>query len=180
MRRPRGKKPSPAMIVAMVALVFAVVGTSVAGVATISVLNKKEKKQTRNIAKDEIKKAAPGLSVASAGNAASASNASTLGGLTPAQLQQPIAYGDFESNALVPGSSKNVNSVRDDGTGIYCIDVSITPKVAVATADPGDFRYANASAVPSGCNPGEDISVYVKAEGAGLTDSDFNFVAFGP
>jgi hypothetical protein len=177
MGRLRGKKPSPAMTVAIVALVFAVAGTSVAGVATISVLNKKEKKQTRNIAKDEIKKAAPGLSVA---NATNAGNANTLGGLSAAQLQQPIAYGDFENNALVAGSAKNVNSVRDTGgAGTYCIDVSITPVVAVASADPGDFRYANASAVPSGCNPGEDISVFTKVEGGALTDSDFNFVAFG-
>ena len=64
-----GRKPSPAMLVAIVALVFALVGTSVAGVATISVLSKKEKKQTRNIARNEIKKAAPGLSVARAANA---------------------------------------------------------------------------------------------------------------
>ena len=69
MRRPLGRKPSPALAISIVALVFALAGTSIAGVATISVLNKKEKKQTRNIARDEIKKAAPGLSVANATNA---------------------------------------------------------------------------------------------------------------
>lgn len=68
------RRPSPAMVVSIMALVFAVAGTAVAGVASISVLNKKEKKQTRNIAKDEIKKAAPGLSVANATNAQNASN----------------------------------------------------------------------------------------------------------
>ena len=60
------KRPSPSMAVAIVALVFAVVGTAVASVATISVLTKKEKQQTRNIAKQEISNAAPGLSVANA------------------------------------------------------------------------------------------------------------------
>jgi hypothetical protein len=85
-----------------------------------------------------------------------------------------------ESNLLVAGSTKNVNSVRKDADGIYCIDVSITPVVALASADPGDFRYANASAVPSGCNPGEDISVHTRTiVGNTATDSDFNFVAFG-
>lgn len=66
MMRIRGRKPSPAMVVAIVALVFAIGGTSVASVATISALSKKEKKQTRSIAKNEINKAAPGLSVAKA------------------------------------------------------------------------------------------------------------------
>ena len=75
MRRVRGRKPSPAMIVAIIAVVFAVAGTSVAGVAAISTLSKQEKKQTRNIAKGEINKAAPSLSVANALNASSAANA---------------------------------------------------------------------------------------------------------
>jgi hypothetical protein len=177
MERLRSKKPSPAMIVAIVALVFAVAGTSVAGVATISVLSKKEKKQTSRIAKNEINKAAPGLSVA---NAATAGNANTLGGLTAAQLQQPIAFGDWESGALVAGSTKNVNSVRDAGSGSYCIDVSITPKVAVANADPGDSRFASATAAPSGCMAGEDIQVFTAtSDSYSLLDSDFNFVAFG-
>jgi hypothetical protein len=66
MRRIKGRAPSPAIVISIVALVFAVAGTAVAGVAAVSVLSKKEKKQTRNIAGDQIKKAAPGLSVANA------------------------------------------------------------------------------------------------------------------
>ena len=62
----RERKLSPSMLVATTALVFSLTGAGVASVATISALNKKEKKQTRNIAGDEIKKAAPGLSVANA------------------------------------------------------------------------------------------------------------------
>jgi hypothetical protein len=54
------------MAVAIVALVFAVAGTSLAGVATISKLSKKEKTQTRNIANTEINKAAPNLDVKTA------------------------------------------------------------------------------------------------------------------
>ncbi len=95
MGRLSGKKPSPAMVTSIVALVFAVAGTSVAGVATISVLNKKEKKQTSKIAKKEIKKAAPGLSVA---------NADKLDGKDASQLQTTSAYaertsGDFPLTA---------------------------------------------------------------------------------
>jgi hypothetical protein len=67
MERLRGRKPSPAMVVSIIALVFALAGSAVAGVATVSKLSKKEKKQTRNIADSEINKLAPGLSVKSAG-----------------------------------------------------------------------------------------------------------------
>ena len=69
MERLRGRKPSPAMVVSIIALVFALAGSATAGVATISALSKKEKKQTRNIADGEINKLAPGLSVKSAGAA---------------------------------------------------------------------------------------------------------------
>jgi len=67
METPRGRKPSPAMVISIIALVFALAGSAAAGVATISVLTKKEKKQTRNIADSEVNKLAPGLSVKSAG-----------------------------------------------------------------------------------------------------------------
>ena len=55
------------MVVSIIALVFALAGSAAAGVATISNLSKKEKKQTRNIADSEVNKLAPGLSVKSAG-----------------------------------------------------------------------------------------------------------------
>jgi hypothetical protein len=70
-----GARPSPAIIVAIVALVAAVAGTAVAGPdATTSVSKKKTKqiakkqvnKLAPGIANDEITKRAPGLSVASA------------------------------------------------------------------------------------------------------------------
>jgi len=81
MERFRGKRPSPAMVVSLIALVFALAGSAAAGVATISALTKKEKAQTRNIADTEINKLAAGLSVRSAGTAGSAGNSDTLGGI---------------------------------------------------------------------------------------------------
>jgi hypothetical protein len=67
-----GKRPSPATLLSIIAIVLAVTGTAAAGVATISSLDKQEKKQTRKIAQSEIAKAAPGLSVASATKAGTA------------------------------------------------------------------------------------------------------------
>jgi hypothetical protein len=72
------------MVIALLALVVAVVGTAVAGpLATNSVLNKKEKKQTRRIARNIVNSLASGLSVASsqtAANATSAGNADKVDG----------------------------------------------------------------------------------------------------
>jgi hypothetical protein len=74
------------MVVAVIALLFAVVGTSV---AAISSLTKKQKSQTRKIAQSEISKAAPGLSVANAVRAQQADSvkAGTVG---PAELSGSI------------------------------------------------------------------------------------------
>jgi hypothetical protein len=92
----RIKRANPAIVIAIVALCVAVVGTAAAGpIAEIS-LTKHEKKQTRKIAATlarkiaarvsnrRITKRAPKLSVASANSAAAAataSNATSLGGV---------------------------------------------------------------------------------------------------
>jgi hypothetical protein len=115
MGRIRGKKPSPAMIVSVVALVFAVAGTSVAGVATISVLTKKEKKQTRNIAKDEINKAAPGLSVARA------ANADALGGKPASAYQEKPRWASVNSNGTILAQSGGI-TVSNPSAGLYFVD----------------------------------------------------------
>ena len=76
-------RPSPAMLVAVTALVAALVGTAVAGVATQSKLDGKERKQVAKIARKQadkrIAKLAPGLSVAVANSANSAKTATQLG-----------------------------------------------------------------------------------------------------
>jgi hypothetical protein len=70
MSRVARMKPRPPVLVALLALVVAVAGTAVAGpLAGKSVLSKKEKKQTRNIATNIVNQSAPGLSVAKAANA---------------------------------------------------------------------------------------------------------------
>jgi hypothetical protein len=66
MHKPRVRRPSAAMIVAVIALVFAVTGTAMA----VSGLNHKQKKQVKKI----ITKKVPGLTVASAATAGKANN----------------------------------------------------------------------------------------------------------
>ena len=62
------RTPSPAMVVAVVALSLALVGSAVAGTSTLS--KGVSKSKVKKIAKKQIKKAAPGLSVAHADTSA--------------------------------------------------------------------------------------------------------------
>ena len=70
----RLKRPSPALVISVLALVAALV------VPAYAALNKKDKKTVKNIANTEITKRAPGLAVASANNANTAGNANTVDG----------------------------------------------------------------------------------------------------
>jgi len=63
----KGRRPSPALLVAVVALVAALGGGAVAGVAVTS-LNKKDKKQVRKIAKKLDKKAIKSIPAGPKGN----------------------------------------------------------------------------------------------------------------
>jgi hypothetical protein len=71
MKKLRLSRPSPAMIVAVIALIFAMGGTALAVVG----LNGKQKRQVKSIANQQINAKAPHLSVASAKNADHATDA---------------------------------------------------------------------------------------------------------
>jgi hypothetical protein len=109
----KGRRPSPSMLLAGAALVVALAGTAIAGpLATNSLLSKREKKQTKKIARKQIKALAPGLSVASA---QTANNSSALGGVSLADLnpavevQQPTCnpVADFGTDCLGPTLTTN-------------------------------------------------------------------------
>ena len=61
MSRIKHRRPSPAILVAVIALVAALGGSAVAEVATTSKLDKKEKKQTKKIAKKQANKVVDGV-----------------------------------------------------------------------------------------------------------------------
>src|SRR5215208_3490756 len=78
MTRSKGRRPSPAMIVAATALIVALAGTAMAAPTAIkSILNKQEKKQVKSIAKNQVNKLAPDLSVKHAKTATTANTANT-------------------------------------------------------------------------------------------------------
>jgi hypothetical protein len=104
------------MIVASAALIIALAGTAMAAPTAIkSILNKKEKKQTKAIADSRIKAAAPGLSVASAKKADLATNADAVGGQSLAN----IAIGRSDPTT---GAQCDPNS----STFVTCSDVDVT------------------------------------------------------
>lgn len=65
------KRPSPAMVVAVIALSLGLVGSAVAGTGVL------KKAQVKTVANKQITKRAPGLAVASAKNAVNATSANT-------------------------------------------------------------------------------------------------------
>jgi hypothetical protein len=92
----KGARPSPAMMVALVALALALGGTAVADGITAK-LDRAEKTQVKKIAKKQANKRitarAPGLAVASARTAASADSLNGLRVL-PIKHQGPAGSGD--------------------------------------------------------------------------------------
>lgn len=101
----RGRRPSPALVISVIALVVSLTGTGIAQDAVTAVLNKQEKKQTRNIAKKEINKQAIGLTV---GNAAKLAGREIMFARVNADGGLRYSSGGFSTTTL--------------GTGIYQVD----------------------------------------------------------
>jgi hypothetical protein len=132
-------RPSPAFVVAVIALTAAFLGTAIAGPdATTSVSKKKTKKIAKtqvnklapDIANREITARAPGLSVANAQSATNAENA---------VVGAPRAYAGIAANGTVlPGyPAKGIANaqVTNPDTGAYCFDLPFAPVTAAANAE---------------------------------------------
>jgi hypothetical protein len=166
----RGKRPSPAMVVAVLALSLAVVGTAAAGVATISAFSHKEKRQVKKIANKQIRKKASGLSVQQA------ESADSLRGL---------AYARINGNGTLTAQSKGISqaNVTKDGPGDYCISgLSPAPKGVTATLDWGaPFGaqiYARLPADLAGHCQGKQVAVTTYDSANTATDMPIYVVVF--
>lgn len=171
MRKLKGRRPSPALLVAVVALVAALAGTAVGGVAVTS-LSKGDKKRVKTIAakqaKKQIKRRAPSLSVASAGTAVSAGSA------------PPFAYAKIDGatadvDAAFPSRNIASSQVSKAGSGLYCLNLSFTPATATAIPTGGDdAAMIGLAPQTSGCPAGTDVLVRLWDLGAGaLQDESF-------
>jgi hypothetical protein len=125
MRRLKGRRPSPAMTVAGAALIIALAGTAMAAPTAIkSILNKQEKKQVKNIAKNQVNKLAPGLSVARANAAGRADTAARADAATNADA----LGGQALANIVVARSDPTTGGVCDPNTTAFanCASVDVT------------------------------------------------------
>jgi hypothetical protein len=173
MRKLFKHRPSPAMIIAVIALIMSLGGSAYA-------LSKKDKKQTRNIADSEITKKAPGLAVKSAD---SAKNADALGGVAPAGYQQGGGHTYFGTKSGAAPSSGNAllnipgiaNITFDCSVSGVDSTVHITNTSGVNLGDVGQ-NQANAGATLNPFGPGiangvtVDI-VHTNSSGNGVADT---------
>jgi hypothetical protein len=146
------KAPSPAMMVAILALVLAVGGT--AGAA----LKGKDKKQVKKIADSEISKKAPGLSVANAANSANSNNSNdskALGGVPASGFVKGAGHTYFGSkNGSVSTNNNEVLSIPGVATILFdCAanGVDTTPKIrndsGVSLSDIGQTQVLASSSL---------------------------------
>jgi len=124
-------RPSPAMVVAVIALTGAFAGTAIAGpdaitsAVTKSKVKQIAKKQGKKQANKQIRKKAPGLSVANAVNAQNATNATNAtNAATAANANAPSVYAQVTEDGNVDAArSRGINSdnvTQVGGTGAYC------------------------------------------------------------
>jgi hypothetical protein len=117
MQRIRTSRPSPALIVAVLALVAVFAGSAIAGTgASTSALTKPKVKK---IARKQINKLAPGLSVANAQSATTAANGAT-------------GYGSFNPNGTVQGGALTMDNLTQStvAPSVYCEDQAFKTVIA--------------------------------------------------
>ena len=103
----RGLMPSPALVVASLALFVALGGVGYAA------LNGKDKRKVRGIADQEIAKQAASLKVSSAANAANAANATKLGGSPASDFQRFCSGGAIKGTVVVNTTGASSTSFTD-------------------------------------------------------------------
>ena len=125
-------RPSPAMIVAVLALTLALAGSAIAAPdASLTALSKAQVKRiAKKVANKQITKRAPGLSVAhaktadNATNAQNATNATNATNITGANSKNlPIAYGTATGGvtAVTGVGGTRTTSAASSGTGFRTI-----------------------------------------------------------
>jgi Tfp pilus assembly major pilin PilA len=128
MKKARKFRPSPAMIVAVVALVAAIGGTAVAG----GVLNKKKVNTI-------ISNRAPGLTVASAKKA---DNANKLGGLDPSTYTTASNYTSSTTDVPITGTLTTIGvpiQVTTEGTRRLIATAAVHATNNASTSPNGTF-----------------------------------------
>ncbi len=194
MRSTRKLRPSPALVVAVLALVAAAAGVAIANpIATSSkkskgVSAKKVRRIATSVANAQIAAQAPGLSVANAANATNASSAGHADTANTAGSANPVAFAHVASDGTVdPTRSKNIgpSNVTEDGSvaGLYCFrNLGFSFKGAQVTTDyddsAGTFGPQFGDQQPSVCTPNAQAYVLMP-NGTATDDAGFFIVFYG-
>ena len=187
MRKLFSRRPSPAMIVAIIAVILALAGTATAA------LTKKDKKKVRGIADSEITKMAPGLSVANAANASNAANAAkaadsdALGGVGPGGYVKGAGHSFFgAASGANPSNNNPLLSIPGIGNITFnCAANGIDSSVTITNTsgsflvDVGQNQDSNSADLdPLGPNITNGNSVTINHTGAGNTVADTTLQLF--
>jgi hypothetical protein len=125
MLKDRFRRPSPALVISVVALVFAVGGGSFA----LAITDKKsDKKIAKKVANKQITRRAPSLSVSHANTAAHATTADSATSAPPAAFLRITSAGTVDSTR-----TRGVLGVNNPAAPIYCLHLSFTPTTAIAS-----------------------------------------------
>ncbi|HEY8640027.1 MAG TPA: hypothetical protein VIL53_05925 [Solirubrobacterales bacterium] len=177
------RRPSPAMIVAIVALIIGLTGTAVAGVATISKISGKTVKKN-TLPGNRIKKntiTGKQVKESSLGQVPSANTANTA---NTANSANPVAFARVASDGtLVVASSKGVaqSNITHPNAGVYCfsglgftiLGAQVTPIFNAQFGASSTFQPGNTGFCPSGGQ------VTVVNDAHSLNDNPFLVMFYG-
>jgi hypothetical protein len=166
------RRPSPAMVIAIVALIAALGGTAIAG----GVINKKKAK---NIANNVVTQRAPGLSVASAKNADNATNA---GNANTANSAKNVFFASVDYNDSTPAVVSGSPGIAGDGEDFTGAPALTFPRSMTGCAVTANFFTGGADGVVrQSTNSSGSRVVLVEVDQAGAAvRADFNVVAVCP
>ena len=174
-------RPTPALVIAVLALVAALAGSAIAAdpVANTAV----SKKKTKKIAKKEAKK----FFNANIGDAtvASAGNAEELGGQPPSAYEEPVAYAHIRADGtVITSESKSfaTSNVTTRPAASFCLhglptfkSVSATPDYAGTGGDEQTDKSVQIGKPGTGTVGGCGGISGLQAEVATVVDSNYLF-----
>jgi len=164
-RQTRGSKPSPAIVVAVIALIAALAGTAIADTVATTSATKLTKKKVKKIARKQINKLAPGLSVANAVNAQNAANADSATNAGDATNLGGVAASDYRRYGGAIPSGKTVvggwglsdaNLSAGQVAAVETVQFPIPAPVNLADTDVNFAPSASAQDDDSACTGGVD------------------------
>jgi hypothetical protein len=168
------RRPSPAMVVAIVALIAALGGTAI-GAAFVT------KKQSKKIAKNQVNKLAPGLSVASAKSADNATNA------TSANSAKNVLFASVDYNDSTPAVVSGTPGIVGNGEAFLgaprltfprdTTNCAVTASVASGGPD-GMVRWSGPP--PQGVSDATNVVVNIADPAGASVRLDYSIVVVCP